>query len=162
MTKCKVCGVNLPDDANFCYECGEKQKNTCSNCEAILLHNAKFCHKCGKEQYLMLYDELNTLDIVEETPMGAFEYEKNDHRYILKKLKYTSLTDVVIPRVFSEIGSQAFFDCSSLTSITIPNSISEIGGQAFYGCSSLTSVTIPNSVTVIRSGLVPKVGHIII
>ena len=36
--------------------------------------------------------------------MSAFEYEVVDGKYILTKLKDTSLTKVVIPHVFSEIG----------------------------------------------------------
>jgi hypothetical protein len=49
----------------------------------------------------------------------------------------------------TEIGDDAFYDCSSLNSVTIPNSVTSIGGSAFWYCSSLTSITIPNSVTSI-------------
>ena len=49
----------------------------------------------------------------------------------------------------TNIGMEAFGDCSGLTSVTIPNSVTSIGGGVFSGCYGLTSVTIPNSVTSI-------------
>ncbi len=54
--------------------------------------------------------------------------------------------NTVIPSSVTEIGSNAFSECSNLTSISIPPSITEIGRGAFYGCSRLTSIFIPSSV----------------
>src|SRR5690242_2749344 len=61
--------------------------------------------------------------------------------------------DVVIPASIdgypvTSIGDGAF-QGSSLTSVTIPNSVTNIGDNAFSECTGLTSVTIPNSVTSI-------------
>ena len=61
----------------------------------------------------------------------------------------SSLTSITIPEGVTEIGKNAFNNCSSLTSITIPKSVTEIGWNAFNNCSSLTSVIIPDSVTAI-------------
>ena len=36
----------------------------------------------------------------------------------------------------SEIGADAFFDCSSLTTVDIPNSVTSIDSYAFAYCSS--------------------------
>ncbi len=47
----------------------------------------------------------------------------------------------------TEIGSNAFDECSSLTSVTIPDGMTFIRAYAFYNCIGLTEVTIPNSVT---------------
>ena len=61
----------------------------------------------------------------------------------------TSLTSITIPNSVTSIEYDAFDRCTSLTSITIPNSVTRIGIDAFFGCTSLTSITIPNSVTSI-------------
>ena len=61
----------------------------------------------------------------------------------------TSLKSVTIPDSVTDIGWSTFADCTSLTSIVIPDSVTSIDWQAFYGCKSLKSVVIPNSVTSI-------------
>ncbi|WP_462257483.1 leucine-rich repeat protein, partial [Ruminococcus champanellensis] len=40
----------------------------------------------------------------------------------------------------TEIGNEAFSNCTALTEIVLPDSIETIGEAAFYNCSSLTSV----------------------
>ena len=74
-----------------------------------------------------------------------------DKAFDRRNIWNSKLTSVTIPNSVTEIGEEAFRDCSSLTSVTIPNSVTKIGFSAFYGCSSLTSVTIPNSVTSISA-----------
>lgn len=44
--------------------------------------------------------------------------------------------------IVTEIGSNAFYNCSDLTSISIPKTITRIESYAFYGCSRLKSVHI--------------------
>ena len=58
----------------------------------------------------------------------------------------SELTEVVIGKTVTEIGNNAFEDCTSLSAVTIPDSISIIGAGSFSGCSALSSVTLPNSV----------------
>ena len=55
-------------------------------------------------------------------------------------------TNTAIPNSVTNIGDNAFYECSGLTSITIPNSVTSIGNNAFAYCSGLTSVAIGNSV----------------
>ena len=57
--------------------------------------------------------------------------------------------NVIVKEGVTEIGYQAFEECSGLTSITLPKSVTKIGNCAFSGCSGLTSITIPESVTEI-------------
>ena len=76
----------------------------------------------------------------------------SDDKTVLLECVNKGIQSVVIPEGVTEIGDNAFLDCSSLTSVTIPESVTYIGGGAFGDCSSLTSVTIPESVTYIGGG----------
>ena len=49
----------------------------------------------------------------------------------------------------TEIGSQAFENCSSLDMVVSGNGLETIGSDAFAGCDSLTGVEVPDSVTEI-------------
>ena len=59
----------------------------------------------------------------------------------------TELTSVTIPDSITKIDDRAFYDCTSLETIAIPTSVTEIGFWAFIDCTSLKEVTIPASVT---------------
>lgn len=65
------------------------------------------------------------------------------------------LTSVQIPDTVTEIGSNAFYNCTSLKSVTIqdnkPSCVKKIGRQAFKFCSELTDISILDSVTEIGS-----------
>ncbi len=64
----------------------------------------------------------------------------------------TGLISITIPSTVKTIGGYAFYNCSGLVSVNIPNSITTIGSTAFSGCEALTSLNIPNSVTSIGEG----------
>ena len=61
------------------------------------------------------------------------------------------LTSVQIPDTVTEIGSNAFYNCTSLKRVTIqdnkPSCVKKIGRQAFMICSELTDITIHDYVT---------------
>ena len=81
---------------------------------------------------------------------------------------FGSCTDkeVIIPKKYSdgnavtEIGANAFGNCSSVASITIPDTIKSIGNRAFYGCSGLTEIHIPSSVTAIGTQIFYKASNL--
>ena len=58
-----------------------------------------------------------------------------------------------IPDSVTNIGYDAFSDCTGLVSIKIPDSVVEIGSGAFCGCTKLRSVVIPNAVRIIQSSM---------
>ena len=51
---------------------------------------------------------------------------------------------VTIPNGVTEIGEEAFYDCSSLTSINIPDGVTRIGDDPFADCLSLEELVIPD------------------
>ena len=57
---------------------------------------------------------------------------------------------VVIEEGVTEIGENAFSDCSSLSEISLPESLTSIGYYVFYSCNSLKEITIPRGVTTIE------------
>ena len=82
------------------------------------------------------------------TEMPDYEYGSR-YNNIPWYIQRDKIQKVIIEKGVTNIGNNAFIDCSGLTSIAIPNSVTSIGNSAFGRCSSLTSITIPNSVTSI-------------
>ena len=163
---CIKCGVYLPAGAKFCHECGTKQESHCTHCGATIMPNAKFCHECGAKQEAApnakptKENGTNVSGGVKETPLDAFEYEVRSGKYILTGVKDNSLTDIVIPSVFSELEGDCeentfflrgvFDGCKKLKSVTISETITRIGTAAFAHCESLTNIAIPHSVIEIE------------
>lgn len=49
---CKQCGANIPDDSDFCMNCGVRIIPSISVHKSKSLHNEMFqCYKCGKPNY---------------------------------------------------------------------------------------------------------------
>lgn len=53
----------------------------------------------------------------------------------------------------TDIGFNAFTDCTLLKSVTIGNGIKNIYGYAFSGCTSLVNISIPDSITNIPDSI---------
>ena len=83
--------------------------------------------------------ELETVGI----DLSHFLFDKGDH--ILKKYVGPG-GDVVIPKGITEIGDEAFANCTSLRSIVIPESVKYIGGSAFSRCSNLQHISLPPNI----------------
>lgn len=58
----------------------------------------------------------------------------------------------------TEIGTNAFRDCTELTAITLHNSLKGIGGCAFMGCTALYDVRIPGSVLNVNANSFKNTG----
>ena len=54
----------------------------------------------------------------------------------------SGVTEVEIPSTVTNIGNQAFYDCTNLTTVTGGTAVKSIGDYAFYNCANLTAVTI--------------------
>ena len=105
----------------------------------------------GKELFL----DCTGLDsiVIEE---GNPNYDSRDNCNALietasNKLIY-GCNGSTVPNGVTNIGQNAFKNCSGLTSINIPNSVTTIGSGAFRSCTGLTSINIADGVTTIEGG----------
>ena len=65
----------------------------------------------------------------------------------------TNLKTINIPSSVTSIGARCFDLCSSLTEIYIPDNTETIGYYAFYGCTALKKANIPSKLTEIPDGM---------
>ena len=61
----------------------------------------------------------------------------------------TALTEVHLPNSLIEIGDSAFRECTALIELTVPEGVKIISEAAFSGCSSLEKITLADSVNTI-------------
>ena len=61
-----------------------------------------------------------------------------------------TLQSVTLPSSLTELGFNAFENCTNLTSITLPGSINILAKELFIGCTNLNTVTIGDGVTGIN------------
>jgi len=73
------------------------------------------------------------------------KYDSNISDYIPAIDKNTTGTVTIPSEVeglkVTEIGGEAFRNCTGITTVNIPNTVTRLGGYAFYGCTSLTTIT---------------------
>ncbi|NCV57170.1 MAG: leucine-rich repeat domain-containing protein, partial [Betaproteobacteria bacterium] len=62
-----------------------------------------------------------------------------------------NLNSLTLGSGVTNVGTNAFFNCTTLTSLTIPNNVTSIGASAFGGCHGLTNLTLGNGLTNIAS-----------
>ncbi len=63
----------------------------------------------------------------------------------------STLEDVVLPDVITEIGYSSFYNCTSLKHVNFPSNLTTIKYQAFYGCTSLSGeIIFPSQLTTIE------------
>lgn len=66
-----------------------------------------------------------------------------------KALKFSHITTVAVPATVTEIGDNAFANCSDLTAVSLPSGLTQIAADLFSGCTKLTRCDIPEGVTTI-------------
>ncbi|MBQ6578765.1 MAG: leucine-rich repeat domain-containing protein [Bacteroidales bacterium] len=64
----------------------------------------------------------------------------------------TAITSVTLPRTISIIEESAFAGCTALQTINTPQPLSEIGDYAFEGCSSLKAFSLEASLSALGKG----------
>lgn len=59
--------------------------------------------------------------------------------------------NITIPEGVTEIGEDAFEDCTGLTGAVLPDGLKRIGARAFKNCWNLKDISLPESLTEIRA-----------
>lgn len=142
------------------HDWGEMQPGTAATCTEKGYSDHRVCSRCG-------IDDGNTIPAKGHAFIGntcdacgytyyseGLDYKVNGDTVTIIGKGDCSDTTIYIPAVIkdkpvTEIGNNAFYECTSLTEIDIPDSVTLIGEEAFFGCKSLTSIEIPDSVTSI-------------
>ena len=88
-------------------------------------------------------------DSVTNIGYDAFDYSKLQDIYITDIAAWCNISGLYNLMGFGSKNKKLYINNELATSITIPNSVTNIGYDAFRNCTVLTSVTIPDSVTSI-------------
>jgi len=77
--------------------------------------------------------------------------EANTHRALDKNTEgHVTIPDCVLGYKVTEIGREAFMECSKITSVRLPESVISIGHEAFSYCTSMTSINMPSALETIK------------
>lgn len=84
----------------------------------------------------------------------VFELNADKQSYTVTGKGLWSISVLSLPEAYNglpvtDIGENAFYECTRLINVKIPDSVNSIGEGAFYDCTSLTSVVIGEGVTTI-------------
>lgn len=75
----------------------------------------------------------------------AYTYSGTAYKNLLQQ----KLVNVILPSGMTNIGRNAFYQCSSLQNVNMPDSITSIGNSAFMGCSVLAITKLPSALITI-------------
>jgi hypothetical protein len=116
----------------------------------MLISLSAFSHDiqvANSDGVTIYYNWTNNKTELSVTYLGSdLDWRFNSERYTGKVVIPESVIYDGKTYSVTEIGFNAFTDCTGLTSIEIPNSVTSIGMEAFSGCTGLTSIEIPKSV----------------
>ena len=68
-----------------------------------------------------------------------------------RALNHSWMTTVAVPATVTEIGANAFADCTYLTAVSLPSGLTQIADDLFSYCTKLAKCDIPEGVTTIGS-----------
>lgn len=113
------------------------------NIEEFFIDNPTLYKKIYKDMYQFNIDNaLQELSILKKNNYNYYYTDKDKiSEFIRDKIK-----KITIVKNVTNIGENAFYNCTSLTSVEIPNTVTSIGKGAFDSCISLTSIEIPNNI----------------
>ena len=92
---------------------------------------------------------LDKFEIGEGDDKVAYEVIAIDKSAFSSNPNTKNITKLIIPEGITEIGVDAFKDCSGLTDIEFPSSLEKIGSNAFNGCNSLKELNLQSNVKYI-------------
>ena len=163
---CKISSLNIPNSVtvigsgafNAC-----SQLRTVSGGDGVITINGGAFGGCTGLESIYFGDSVTTIatNVLNNTPnLTSLVVSSNNVKYDSRNncncLIETSTNKIIIgtnnstiPNSITEIGANAFANCTGLISIDIPYGVTTIEQNAFYGCSGLTSFEIPSSVTSI-------------
>ncbi|MCR4952804.1 MAG: leucine-rich repeat domain-containing protein, partial [Treponema sp.] len=81
--------------------------------------------------------DLSELKGVTNVPEGVFYYSIQYSGDFSK-----DFSSLILPEGITDIGDEAFKNCTSLKSLTIPTSVESMAPDAFLGCSNLTNLKV--------------------
>lgn len=112
--------------------------------QRLLQLNAKLAETLTTKGVIATADETTTalVNKVSDLTSGDTIYFSNDGRTYIKS--------IILPESVSDIGVNAYQNCTNLESITIPVNVKSIGNYAFQGCINLKKCIIGHGVNTIN------------
>lgn len=87
---------------------------------------------------------------------GYYTYTVKGKNATITDVRKTISGDITVPSelggyTVTEIGNNAFYNCSEITKLTVPGSVKKIGNRAFHDCYSITDIIIGEGTEYIGS-----------
>ena len=153
--------VSLPDSLK---EIGYRAFDGCGKLSALKLPDGLETvnrESFRNENAMKLYTKIGSVtakNLGKKSISFRTEGAQYELRYLFSDEKETGLSlvradagveKITVPENVTDIGANAFSECSALTEVILPDNLKSIGYGAFSSCSSLKSVKIPNGLKTI-------------
>jgi hypothetical protein len=135
--------IHLPLGTNTVLGSRTRKVSMNNPCNRNLIHRYGVRRICGSWILLLLL----SLPWGAHAQVGDFAYVTNFDQTItiMRYIGFggaTSIPSMINGLPVTEIGYQAFYQCSGVTSVTIPSSVTSIDGSAFFYCTGLSTITV--------------------